>query len=166
MLAAIFAVGALFTAPIFADTPSGLGGLPAGLPQEFRNVGITEHRSDSLPLGLQFQDERGEFVSLGKYFQNKRPVILQLGYFDCPMLCDVVSHGVIESVRDVNLKAGTDFDFVFVSINPAETSDQAALKKEHYIQQYAKEGEQGGFHFLVGNDKNIQRARGRRGLSL
>jgi protein SCO1/2 len=131
--------------------------LPQNLPAEYRDVGVTEHRGAQISRDLQFMNERGEMVRLADMFSGKRPLILQIGYFDCPMLCDVVSRGVIDSVAKVNLKAGTDYDFLFVSINPTETPDMAAVKKEHYILEYSKQSESGGFHFLVsgGDERNI-----------
>jgi protein SCO1/2 len=156
-LVAILSLAAIVASRAVAEPITGPAGLPENLPKEYRDIGVTEHRGDQLPMDLVFFDEHGQQVRLGQYFQNKRPVILQLGYLDCPMLCDVVSRGVIDSVKAVDLKARTVFDFVFVSINPVETPDQAALKKEHYVQEYAKENEAGGFHFLTGDEIQIHR---------
>ena len=40
-----------------------------------------------MPLDLQFKDETGKTVKLGDYFKSGRPVILNLVYYTCPMLC-------------------------------------------------------------------------------
>jgi protein SCO1/2 len=129
--------------------------LAGRVPDEIKNVGVDEHLGSQIPMDLEFINERGETVKLGDYFQGNRPVILQLGYFDCPMLCSLVSRGIMDSVKDVNLKAGSDFDMVFVSIDPSESPSLAALKKQNTIEYYGKPEEASGFHFLVGKDNQI-----------
>ncbi|MDP9173045.1 MAG: SCO family protein [Planctomycetota bacterium] len=157
IITAIFIVAAATSPRVSAEVNGPSDSLPNTLPREYRDVGVTEHRGDQIPPDIQFNDEHGNPVTLSKFFQSKRPLVLQLGYFDCPMLCDVVSRGLIESAKNMKLKAGSDFDFLFVSINPSESPDSAALKKEHYLQEYAKEGESTGFHFLTGDEGDIRR---------
>jgi protein SCO1 len=124
-------------------------------PPQYKNVGVDENPNAQIPLNLNFYNERGETVTLGSFFQNNRPVILQLGYFDCPKLCDVVSRGLVDSAKDVGLKAGTDFSFVFVSISPSESPNLAALKRDSFVKEYGKIDEASGFHCLVGSQASI-----------
>ena len=56
-------------------------------PDELKNVGIDQRLDQELPLDLQFKDEAGKTVKLGDYFKSGRPVILNLVYYTCPMLC-------------------------------------------------------------------------------
>jgi protein SCO1/2 len=126
------------------------------LPEQYRNAGVDEHPDGQVPLDLQFYDENGQVVPLSTYFQPGRPVILQMGYFDCPKLCDVISRDLIESARQIDLVAGKDFDFVFVSINPAESPNLAAVKRLSYIEAYDKPGQGDGFHCLVGSPPDIK----------
>jgi protein SCO1/2 len=56
-------------------------------PDDLKNVGIDQRLDQALPLDLQFQDETGKTVKLGDYFKSGRPVILNLVYYTCPMLC-------------------------------------------------------------------------------
>lgn len=128
----------------------------AQAPDQYRNAGVDEHLNSQVPLDLQFYNERGEVVPLSQYFQSGRPVILQLGYFDCPKLCDVISRDLVDSVKQIDLVAGKDFDFVFVSINPAESPNLAAVKRESYLEEYNKPGQEEGFHCLVGPPGNIK----------
>jgi len=131
---------------------------PAGrVPDEIRNVGIAEHLGTAIPLDATFTNERGENVPLASYFNHGRPIVLQLGYFQCPMLCSLVSQGMVDSAKEINLKAGGDFDMLFVSIDPGETSKLAAMKKTNTVDYYGKKDEVDGFHFLVGSDWQIRR---------
>src|SRR4051794_25758900 len=64
--------------------------------RDTKDVGITEHLGGTVPLGLDFTDSTGRDVKLADYFKQGRPVILQLGYFNCPQLCDKVSQSIME----------------------------------------------------------------------
>jgi protein SCO1/2 len=126
-------------------------------PDSLQGIGVEEHLGSKLPLDLTFTDDKGETVQLSKYFSGKKPVILQIGYLGCPMLCSLVSQGTVDSLRKLTLDVGRDFEVVFVSVDPTETSDLAADKKETYAQDYHREGSRAGFHFLVGKEDQIKR---------
>jgi protein SCO1/2 len=125
-------------------------------PDALKNIGVNEHLGSKLPLDLTFTDDHGQTVQLGKYFTGKKPVILQLGYYGCPMLCSLVSQGTVDSLRKLTLTAGKDFEIVFVSIDPNEKYDLGADKKDTYVQDYHREGSRDGFHFLVGSEPQIK----------
>lgn len=127
----------------------------ANVPDEARDVRIDQKPGAQVPLNLSFEDERGQTVELGKYFNQGRPVILQLGYFGCPMLCGLVSRGIVDAIKPLPLRAGTDYDVIYLSINPNETSKLAYLKKQSYINELGKPAEAGGWHFLIGQEQNI-----------
>src|SRR6476620_7139023 len=48
---------------------------------------------------LIFRDEMGRDVELGAYL-GARPIVLILGYYQCPMLCTLVLNGLLESATD------------------------------------------------------------------
>jgi len=102
---------------------------------------------------LAFQDETGRTVRLGIYFGDK-PTVLMLGYYGCPMLCTLVLNGAAECFRDMKWKAGEQFNVVFVSIDPSETSTLAAGKKSSYIRSYGQACV-GNWHFLTGSQNAI-----------
>jgi protein SCO1/2 len=119
------------------------------------NVGWTQNLKDKVPLDLRFVDEQGKTVKLGDYFGSK-PVILTLMYFGCPMLCGEVINGTFQGMQDLKFKAGRDFQYVAVSINPNEGPKLAAAKKADYLKRYKMTELAGGFHFLTGQQQNIQ----------
>lgn len=120
-----------------------------------KDVTVTEHTGAKLPLDLTFVDESGKTVTLGQYFQGKRPVVLQLGYYDCPMLCSYISQGLAASVKSISFTAGKDYELVFVSIDPKETPELAAQKKAAFLQDYGRDAAD-GWHFLTGRQEQIQ----------
>jgi protein SCO1 len=126
------------------------------LPSEYQNVGVEEHPNVQLPLDLQFLDENSRIVKLGDYFKPGRPVVLQLGYYGCPKLCDVISRALVDSSKQMNVSAGKDYTFVFVSINPAENAELAGLKRQSMLAEYDRPNSDDGFHCLIGTDASIK----------
>ncbi len=105
-------------------------------------------------LGLVFRDEENRTVRLGQYFGEK-PVVLVLGYYECPMLCTLVLNGMVESAADMKWSIGREFEVVDVSINPRETAALAAAKKRAYLKRYGRTGAEAGWHFLTGDRQAI-----------
>jgi len=131
------------------------GGRMEAAPSEMQNIGIDEKSGATLPLDLKFIDETGAPVELRKYFSNKRPVVLQLSYFGCPSLCSLVSNGLVESLNDLTLTMGKEFEVINVSFDPAETARLAKLKKESFLDAYNRPAGAEAWHFLTGNPKEI-----------
>lgn len=128
------------------------------LPEELEGVGVSERLGQAIPLDLPFTDEDGRPVKLGNYFAAGRPVLLDLGYYRCPMLCNLVLNGFIEGLRDVDgWVPGRDFEVVVVSIDPLETPKLAKLKKQSYVREYGKPESAEGWHFLTGSAESIAR---------
>ena len=127
------------------------------LPKDLEGVGITEHLGVKLPLNLEFKDEDGGTVRLGRYFTGDRPVILTLGYYRCPMLCTLVLNSLVDGLRDLPWTPGREFEIVTVSIDPTETPTLAKLKKQNYLEEYARPGAADGWHFLTGREENIRK---------
>jgi len=140
-----------------------LAALPAAaqrtepLPKDLEGVGITEHAGAKLPLDLEFKDEDGKTVRLEQYFNGQRPVILTLGYYRCPMLCTLVLNSLVDGLKDLPWTPGREFEIVTVSIDPTETATLAKLKKQNYLEEYARAGAAVGWHFLTGRDENIRK---------
>ncbi len=118
------------------------------------DIGLDQHLNEQVPLDLAFTDERGECVRLGDYFHDK-PVILTCVYFRCPMLCTQVLNGVLKSTNAMSLQMDKDYTVVSISIDPRETTEMAAAKKETYVQSYRRPGAKEGWHFLTGDQKAI-----------
>jgi protein SCO1 len=125
-------------------------------PSDLEGVGIDEHLGAELPLDAPFVDENGTPVKLGDYFGDK-PVILNLIYFNCPMLCSLVTNGMVDGLRQVTYVPGKDFEIVTVSFNPLETPALAKLKKQNYIKDYGVPEAAAGWHFLTGSQDSIDK---------
>jgi protein SCO1 len=170
LLGAVVLFGGERTTSAFAQTVAASGRVELGhspvadtaagrkepLPDDLEGIGITEHPDTLLPLDLEFTNEEGLPVRLRDYFDGRRPVVLNLAYFTCPMLCTLVLNGVVDAMNAVPYVQGKDFVNVIVSIDPEETTELARAKKASYLKTYEKKVGGEDWHFLVGREENIQ----------
>ena len=124
-------------------------------PEALRTVGVNQRLNNQIPIDTVFQDDMGRTVRLKDYLDGGRPVILLLGYYECPMLCSLVLNGLTDALKNVNWTPGRQFRIVFVSINPAETVPLARIKKQNYVKEYGRAETADGWHFLVGDHSAI-----------
>ena len=123
-------------------------------PPGLANVGIEQHLNEQIPPDLTFRDESGKTVRLGDYF-GKRPMILNLVYYNCPMLCGEVLSGLTSTLRVLKFDLGREFEVITVSFDPRETPQIAAEKKKQYLERYGRKGAEQGWHFLTGQQDAI-----------
>ncbi len=143
----------------YAQPPSGPDASPiqsAGVrPALLRDVGLDQKLNDSVPLNLTFRNEHGQTVALSSFFGQK-PVILTLVYYQCPMLCTQVLNGLTRSLKDISLNLGPEYEVVTVSIDPKDQPVLADAKHIMYAGMYGRPGAVQGWHFLTGEEANIQ----------
>ncbi len=124
-------------------------------PPGLDHVGFEQRLNEQIPPELTFRDETGKVVQLKDYF-GKRPLVLNLVYFRCPMLCGEVLMGLTNSLRMLKFDVGKQFDVLTVSFDPRETPEMAAEKKAEYLKKYGRPGAENGWHFLTGDEANIK----------
>ena len=124
-------------------------------PPGLEHVGFEQRLNEQIPPDLAFRDETGKAVQLKDYF-GKRPLILNLVYFRCPMLCGEVLSGLTNSLKLMKFDVGKQFDVLTVSFDPRETPELAAEKKAEYLKRYGRPGAEKGWHFLTGDEANIK----------
>lgn len=117
---------------------------------ELSKIDIIEHLGDTIPLDLTFVNDAGDSVQLGEYFESGGPVLLILGYYRCPMLCNLVWNGLVAGVDKLEWTPGEEFRMLTVSINPEETPELALAKKVSYLASFSREIDESGWDFLVG----------------
>ena len=128
---------------------------PANLrPPGLKHVGIEQHLNQQIPPTLLFRDETGKPVELADYF-GRKPLILNLVYYRCPMLCGEVLSGLETALRILKFDVGREFDVLTVSFDPQETPEMAAAKKAELLKRYGRPGAAAGWHFLTGTQTSI-----------
>ena len=118
------------------------------------NVGIEQHLNAKVPLDLPFVNEDGKAVRLGDYF-GKKPVVLDLAYFNCTMLCGEVMNGLAGSLKAITFDAGKEFEVLTVSFDPKDTPALATEKKKTVLARYDRKDAALGWHFLTGKPEAI-----------
>jgi protein SCO1/2 len=123
-------------------------------PPRLENVGIEQRLDAQVPPDLTFRDETGKAVKLGDYF-GRKPMILNLVYYNCTMLCGEALAGLAGAMRLVKFDVGNEFDVITVSFDPRETPEIAAAKKKDFVGRYGRPGAAAGWHFLTGPPESV-----------
>jgi protein SCO1/2 len=155
ILAIGFAVIAMTMSCFGQGMTQGMMSPPANMrPPGLQNVGIEQHLDEQIPPDLTFRDETGKPVRLGDYF-GKKPAILNLVYYQCPMLCGEVLSGLESALRVLKFDVGKEFNVLTVSFDPRETPGMATKKKAEFLKRYGRPGAAEGWHFLTGPQESI-----------
>ncbi len=160
-LAIVVVAGAFAVAqPPSSFRGEGSGAASQVTPADLSNVGIEQRLDQQVPLDLTFKDETGKTVQLGDYFKSGRPVLLNLVYYTCPMLCGEELAGEASALAELRFTPGNEYEVVSVSFNPDETPKDAAEKKQVYISRMNEHLEHktngDGWHFLTGQQAEIK----------
>jgi protein SCO1/2 len=126
----------------------------AGDPQPITRLTFDQNVNEQVTLNLPFRDEHNGVVLLKECIRGG-PCILVLGYYECPMLCNLVLNGVVESLQEIKAAADTSARLIFVSIDPREKPDLALSKKRTYSKRYGRGGTDERWHFLCGAQDSV-----------
>jgi len=127
------------------------------LPSDLEEVKVVEHLGETVPLDVVLTDHTGRQVTLGDYFGKGRPVILNLGYYGCPMLCGLVLNGLTKGLKNLDWLPGEQFDVVTVSIDPNEDTELARAKRASLLEELDRPGAEKGWFFHTATKAEIDR---------
>lgn len=141
---------------------------PQKAPEELKEVGVKEHLGEFIDLNLEFTDSSDQIKHpLRDYFKNGKPTILNLVYYECPMLCTMVLNGVSNGLKGLEWSVGNQFNVLTISINPKDDSETAEQKREAYLRDYVGKGadsskhplEQAreGWHFFTADEVSVKK---------
>ena len=138
--------------------PAAASAVPAGtLPRELEGMEIEEKRGSVVPADILLIGESGQPVRFGDFLEHDRPVLVQLAYYQCPMLCTLVLNAYVTAAKELSWTPGRDYDVVTVSFDPRDTPALAAQKKATYVTALGKPGSEAGWHFLTGTESEVRR---------
>lgn len=120
---------------------------PSLRPLSTMGLEIDEKVTRNIDLDMTFRDESGAVVPLRSFFKQGRPVLIDLVYYRCPQLCNLMLNGQVITLRDLPFEPGKDYELVTVSIDPKETPELAREKKESYAKTFHRPTK--GWHFLT-----------------
>lgn len=124
--------------------------------EELSRIDVVEHLGDTLPMDLIFTNDRGETLPLGTYFNQGKPVLLVLGYYECPMLCNLVFNGISDGINELGWMPGDKYRMLTVSINPSESFELANAKKQNYLKAFPSDVPDSAWMFMVGPEDQSQ----------
>jgi protein SCO1 len=125
------------------------------IPASLKEVGIVEALESSVPLDTPFYNAQGDVVLLKQFFNKDKAVILNLAYYNCPMLCHLVTGGLANGMQALSFPLGSKFDIVTVSIDPRDTQETAVSFQNKYHKQVLL-GDRKDWSFLYGSQPSIQ----------
>ncbi|MGE3182025.1 MAG: SCO family protein [Phycisphaerae bacterium] len=126
------------------------------IPDEQRDVGVTQNLGAQIPLDLDFVDSDGKRVRLKEYFDGSRPVIITLNYFTCPMLCKLQLQDMVKTLQETKLDPAQDFAILTVSFDLLDQPQLAKAQREKYLSLYGHENGKKGWFFLTGKESSIK----------
>lgn len=120
----------------------------AGATSNLADFAFQQHPGDQVPMDVNLRDATGRAVRLRDELAG-RPAILVLGYLHCPNLCGLVRDDVFHALSLSGLRAD-QYSLLVVSIDPAETSTDAAAAQRQDLARYPLPGADTAWHYLTG----------------
>lgn len=117
-------------------------------------VALDEKLGDKIPMNLAFKDENGKDITLNQVADGK-PLIIDMAYYECPGICDVVLAGLTRVLDEVTATPGKDFNVATISFNPEDTPTIAMKKKEQFWGEVTRPFPADAWRFLTGDSTNI-----------
>lgn len=123
-------------------------------PSDAERLAFTQRPGAMLPASQPFRDANGSLVSVPQ-LAGGRPMLLLLGYFQCPNLCPVTRASLYRALSAAKLQAGRDYSLAVVSIDPHESveSAQSALNKD--LADFSPLGSMSAIHYLTGDEAAV-----------
>lgn len=122
-----------------------------------REVGVDETYESPVPSDASFRDHEGRSVTFGELWNSDRPAILQFVYYQCATTCDVALTGTTSVLINQPRSVGIDVDVYTISMDPRDTPAAAAEARGRILGRYGRAEAAEGWHFLVGDEAQIQR---------
>ena len=126
------------------------------VPHQIKGTEIVHKQGAQIPTDVVLTDHTGKKVQVGDYLHQGKPLVLTLGYYECPMLCSLVLNGLTDVMKNQSLKLGQDYHVLSVSINPNEKPDLADTKRVNYLKSMNLSLES-PWAFTVGSHDEVKR---------
>lgn len=126
-------------------------------------VRVEQKLNTIIPGDIELTNSKGVKVMSDEIFDD-RPTLLLMVFYQCSGVCTIELNNLITTLRGLKKdNSGELYNVVVVSIDPSETYQLAAQKREMYVDMYMydqeekRKGAEKGWSFLVGDEKNIDR---------
>lgn len=161
---ALLAACIALATPAFAQTGNYRGYAPGEfdkgvnkLPDALQGIDVLERRGEQITLDALVIDSDGKRATLADYLGGEKPILLNLVYFECPMLCGLVLADTTRALRESKWEVGEDFTVLTISFDHTNTIAQAAGKKAEYAGAVRREGVMDGWKYFVTTEEDARR---------
>ena len=117
-----------------------------GTPPE--EAGIVEKLGAQVALDSVLRDEDGNEITLRRL--SGKPTILTLNYFRCAGICTPLLNGLVDTLNEIGLEPGEDFQVVTMSFDPVDMPEVAHQKRINYLKQMTRPFPPAAWRFLTG----------------
>lgn len=153
-IACLFAAVSARAQVYAANRPLGASAQQA--PAWLKHAGINQNLGRSLPLQDPFISSSGRPIKLGDLFHDNRPVVLELMYYNCKLLCPQVLQGMAKALKGSGFQVGNQYDVLVASFDPTDTPAEGAKKKAMFLSMLdAPASAAGSVHFITGPQSSI-----------
>lgn len=122
-------------------------------PPNLANYRWVQQPGAQLPEDDVLRDDNGQPVRAGN-LPDGHPLILAIGYYQCPNLCGLVRSTLLSAIAAAGLTAGRDYTLAVLSIDPNETATEARAAKSADLAAFALHGAS-RWHYLTGDQRSI-----------
>jgi protein SCO1/2 len=112
-------------------------------------AGVDERLGAQVALDAVLKDEGGNDVTLRQLIS--KPTILTLNYFTCPGICSPLLNALADSLNQLPLDPGKDFQVITMSFDPSDTPEVAHHKRMNYLKQMKRPFPPAAWRFLTGS---------------
>jgi protein SCO1/2 len=119
-------------------------------------VSLVEKLDAMVPGDLTFRDLDENAVQLADFFEGDRTIVLTLNYASCPKLCGLQLAGLAQSLGEISLEPGEDYDLITISLDPTETAEASKAVREGFLAKFGREVDRTSWQFLRGPEANIR----------
>jgi protein SCO1 len=106
------------------------------------DINVVENLGQRIPRGLSFVDGHGARFSVDGLLGRGKPLLVTMGYYRCPQLCNLVHSGLARGLKEAGLAPGRDFLGLSVSVDPKEDPKSAATNQRQLLRALAQDGAQ------------------------
>lgn len=103
------------------------------LPDALKNIGVEEKLGEYVSLDVSLIDSRNRRVSLNSFLNEGKSLIINLAYYSCPMLCNLVASGLADGLSELSPSLANKYRVITVSIDPNDTAETLTSFGDKYL---------------------------------
>ncbi len=111
------------------------------------DINVIENLGQRIPGGLSFQDGRGHRADIDPLLGKDKPLLVTLGYYRCPLLCNLVHQGLAKGLKEAGMLPGRDFQGLSVSVDPNEEPKTAVTNQRRLLRALGAPGPENDVHW-------------------